>query len=303
MGSLAPAIALGLAEIAATAPPVPPSPADDPPAEEVHVVAAEADRDARLTVPVRIGAHGTYRFLVDTGSQRTVLAREVAAQLALTPGERLRIVGIAGSETVDTAQVAEIGLGARSLADLVVPLLQAEHIGADGIVGIDSLQGQRVLLDFGHNSLAVGEARALGGNHGYEIVVTARRKLGQLIMTDAMVDGVATQVVIDTGSGTSVGNRALQRALRQRRDLPRATLLSVTGQQAVAELGVADKLAIRGVGISNLVIAFADTPAFGRLGLARRPALLLGMRELRLFGRVAIDFKARRVLFDTPENL
>ena len=59
-------------------------------------------------------------------------------------------------------------------------------------------------------------------------------------------------------------------------------------------------LTIRDVGITNLVIAFTDTPAFTELGLDRKPALFLGMRELRLFKRVAVDFERRRVMFDLP---
>jgi len=54
-------------------------------------------------------------------------------------------------------------------------IFDAQNIGADGIIGIDSLPGQRVLLDFGRNLMTVGDARSLGGDKGYEIVVTARR--------------------------------------------------------------------------------------------------------------------------------
>ena len=43
---------------------------------------------------------------------------------------------------------------------------------------------------------------------------------------------------------------------------------------------------------------FADSPPFERLGLAERPAMLLGMANLRLFDRVLIDFPRRRVFFD-----
>ncbi|HEX7751485.1 MAG TPA: retroviral-like aspartic protease family protein [Novosphingobium sp.] len=296
MTPIGPAIALQLASAAMPAPPISPEPT---PAAEVDLVAAEADRFARLTVPIRLAEHGTYRFLVDTGSQRTVLASEIAIRLALPLGPSLRIVGMGGTATVETALITEIGLGARALPDISVPLLRREHIGADGIVGLDSLQNQRVLLDFGRNMLEIGDARGLGGDRGYEIVVTARRHAGQLIMADATIDGVRTSVVIDTGAGTSIGNRALQQALRQR-DLPtKATLVSVTGHEVIADLGVARVLKIQDVGITNLVIAFTDAPPFERLGLARRPALLLGMRELRLFGRVAIDFRTKRVLFDT----
>ena len=36
------------------------------------------------------------------------------------------------------------------------------------------------------------------------------------------------------------------------------------------------------------------------IGLDDRPAMVLGMSELKLFKRVAIDFKQRKVLFDLP---
>jgi hypothetical protein len=158
-------------------------------------------------------------------------------------------------------------------------------------------------MDFAHNRMAVGDAKSLGGNAGYEIVVTARRKSGQLIMTHADIDGVRTDVVIDTGSDTSIGNRALQRALGQRGNLGHAVLSSVTGQEAIADMGYARRLVVRDITIKNLVIAYTDGPAFLALDLDRRPALLLGMRELRLFKRVAIDFSTRKVMFDLPNDL
>ena len=43
-------------------------------------------------------------------------------------------------------------------------------------------------------------------------------------------------------------------------------------------------------------------PAFDALDLDERPAMILGMRELRLFRRIAIDFGTRRILFDLPST-
>jgi hypothetical protein len=45
---------------------------------------------------------------------------------------------------------------------------------------------------------------------------------------------------------------------------------------------------------------FADSPLFHSLDLSEKPAIMLGMSELKLFRRVAIDFESRRVLFDLP---
>lgn len=272
-------------------------------AGEIDIVHGQADAADRMTVPVRIGDNGPYRFLIDTGSQKTVLSIDLASRLALSPIEKRRIVSIAGVQMTDTATLDELGLGRRSFYGLTVLLFESRHIGADGIVGIESLQNQRVLMDFAHNRMAIGDAKSLGGNSGFEIVVTARRRSGQLIMTDAEIDGVPTDVVIDTGSDTSIGNRALQRALGKRGNLGQAVLTSVTGQQAIADMGYARKLEVGDINISNLVIAYTDGPAFEALDLTRRPALMLGMRELRLFKRVAIDFSTRKVMFDLPSGL
>ena len=53
---------------------------------------------------------------------------------------------------------------------------------------------------------------------------------------------------------------------------------------------------------TNLVVAYTDSPVFGVLDLEKKPALLLGMRELRLFKRIAIDFNSRRVYFNLPSE-
>ena len=271
-------------------------------ASTVDIVAIGTDRHDRMTVPVRIGASGPYNFLIDTGAQNTVLSKALAAQLSLVSTRKARLVGIAGTEIVDTVDIDEIGLGRRSYYSLLAPLLDQAHIGADGIVGLDTLQGQRVMLDFKRRLITIDDAKNLGGNRGFDIIVTARRRSGQLIMADAVIDGVATDVVIDTGAETSIGNPALQRAMARRRGQGTSMLTSVTGQQIEAQMGIGRKLVVGNMTISNLLIAYADAPAFGALDLDKRPALLLGMRDLRTFDRVAIDFATRKVLFDLPRE-
>ena len=271
-------------------------------ASTVDIVAIGTDRHDRMTVPVRIGTSGPYNFLIDTGAQNTVLSKALAAQLSLVSTRKARLVGIAGTEIVDTVDIDEIGLGRRSYYSLLAPLLDQAHIGADGIVGLDTLQGQRVMLDFKRRLITIDDAKNLGGNRGFDIIVTARRRSGQLIMADAVIDGVATDVVIDTGAETSIGNPALQRAMARRRGQGTSMLTSVTGQQIEAQMGIGRKLVVGNMTINNLLIAYADAPAFGALDLDKRPALLLGMRDLRTFDRVAIDFATRKVLFDLPRE-
>jgi predicted aspartyl protease len=271
-------------------------------AAQTDVIAIRQDGSSRMTVPVRIGDNGPFHFLVDTGSQNTVVSSRVATQLSLPAGKPARLVSIAGTTVVETVEIDQIDLGRRSYYGLRVPKLERGDIGADGILGIDSLQDQRVLLDFRRDLMAVDDARSLGGNRGYEIIVTARRRSGQLIMTDAVLDGVRLSVVIDTGTETSIGNRALQRALSRRRVTENTMLTGVTGHQIPAEIMVGRKLDIQQIGFVNVLIAYADSPAFKALDLEDKPALFLGIRDLRALDRVAIDFSTRKIFFDLPRG-
>ncbi|MCB2059032.1 MAG: retroviral-like aspartic protease family protein [Novosphingobium sp.] len=288
---------------------LPTAPAVDPGIQvaepEMHatgteIVGGEEDRYDRMTLPVHIGEHGPFRFLLDTGSQSTVLSTALADQLALPPGQSRTIISIAGPKEVRTAEVERILLGKRSYFGLEAPLLERNHIGADGILGIDSLQGQRVLVDFRDNFIAVNDTEKLAADRDFDIVVRARRRGGQLIMTHADIDGKRTRVIIDTGSDITIGNRALQRALSRRGAIIETVLQSATGQRLPAQMGFAERLSFGEVSITNVAIAFADAAPFKALELDKRPALMLGMRELRVFRRIAIDFSKRKVLFDLP---
>ena len=272
------------------------------PATTVDILAIKTDQHNRMTVQVRIADQGPFRFLIDTGAQNTVLSTALAGRLSLKSSAKARLIGVAGTREVDTVIVDQIDLGQRSFYSLLAPLLPGDDIGAEGILGLDSLQGQRVQIDFRKGIIAVDDAKALGGNRGYEIVVVARRRSGQLILTDAVIDGVRVNVVIDTGAEYSIGNRALQKALASTHGSGTMVLRSVTGQEITADLGVADNLKINEMNFVNVVIAYADAPPFKALGLAEKPALFLGMRDMRSLDRIAIDFSTRRIYFDLPKG-
>lgn len=282
-----------------------PGPPPSAPVTETDVVQAARDRFERMTVPVTIGGQA-FRFLVDTGSPSSVVSHATMTRLALVPKGRRRVVGLAGTHMAETVRIEEVRFGRRRLRGIVAPVLAAENIGADGIIGIDGLQGERVLLDFTRDRIAIDHDRSERGESGesFEIVVTARRRGRQLILTDIRVDGVQAAAIFDTGADASVGNLALMQALTRRRGpVKTAELLDATGQTAVATIGVAREVAIDRLRFAQVPIAYVDAPAFHAVGLGNRPAIMLGMRELRLFKRVAIDFKRRKVLFDLPPGL
>jgi len=268
-----------------------------------EIIALQTERYRRLTVPVTIMGQGPYRFMIDTGAQATVLSRDLADQLLLFDRTPATLVAMASTRRVETVSVERVGLGTREFNIQTAPLLETVNIGgADGILGLDSLQNQRVLIDFEHNTLAVADARSLGGNRGFDIVVRARRQLGQLIIHRAKIDGINVAVIIDTGAQGSVGNPVLQRRLRRAREQADTTMTDVNGVELTGQTLVAKRLEMGRVGLANFPIVFADSPTFINLGLSDEPAMVLGMAELRLFRRVAIDFASQQVLFDMPST-
>jgi predicted aspartyl protease len=257
----------------------------------------------RMTVPVTIQGTGPYKFLIDTGAQATVLSRDLADRLALNDRRSATLVGAASRREVQTVGIDGIEVGSRNLNVAFAPLVEGQNIGgADGILGLDSLQGQRVLIDFKEKAIHVANAKQLGGNSGYEIVVKAQRRLGQLIITSARLDGVKVDVIIDTGAQGSTGNQALFQRLQRNSERGQATLIDVNGVSLSGSMRVARELQIDDATLHNLPVLFADTPTFAALGLTKAPALILGMEGLRLFNRVAIDFQTQRVLFDLPQG-
>ena len=96
-------------------------------------------------------------------------------------------------------------------------MLAREHVGADGIIGLDALQDFRVLIDFRKQTIAIDDAETRKPGGGFEIIVRARQKLGQLLITDALVEGVRATVIIDTGAQASLANTALRDRIRAKR--------------------------------------------------------------------------------------
>ncbi len=294
------AVATQLAPVTAASPETVPLPATAA-VPDVDVIQLENERYRRMTVPVTIGDHGPFRFMLDTGAQATVVSRDLADRLALNERKTAILVGMASRKQVETAAIYDVGLGSRSFYIRSAPVVDGVNIGgADGILGLDSLQDQRVLLDFANRQIQVADADELGGNRGYEIIVKARQRLGQLIITEARLDGVKVAVVVDSGAQNSIGNPALFNRFRRARHMGESEVTDINGEVMSGTVKLADELNVGRAKLQNIPVMFADSPTFAALDLDDEPAIILGMSELKLFRRVAIDFKTRRVLFDLP---
>ena len=261
------------------------------------------DRYERLTVPVMINGDGPFQFLIDTGSQATAVTPELVERLALEANGEALLVAVGSTRLVQTVELEELEFANRYIGGLVSPLLKRTDIGADGILGLDSLQDLRVLIDFRGDRMLVADAEELGGNSGYEIIVRARKKLGQLVIADARVAGIRTAVIVDTGAQNTIANRALIKRLRATNGAAKLSSVDVLGAKVFSDLAFLPSMTIGGIELTNVPVGMTSSPVFEYLGLTRKPAIVLGIGNLRVFDRVAIDFSSRRVLFDLPQGV
>jgi len=256
-----------------------------------------------MTMPVEIVGGGTYDFVIDTGSQRTIIATELADKLALLPLPPVEIISMAGRVTVAAVVLTGLRYGDHAVDRMNALSIAQGDLGSAGIIGLDGLRNKRLTLDFKARRMEVGESRRAPPPQESApdtIVVEARSRFGQLILVDSRIDGKRVSVILDTGAEVSVGNMALFNKLKLKRLVvpPTPTMLtSVTGTQVPALFTVVRTIAIGAVKLTNVPMVFLDAAPFAELDLADKPAMLLGMRMLRMFDQVAIDFGNRHVDF------
>ena len=253
------------------------------------------ERYDRMTVPVLLSGTGPYRFLVDTG-----------ARLRLEIGEKASLHSVAGVSKVTTATIPSLQLTRDPVRIVDAPLLEAVNMGADGIIGVDSLRSQRVMFDFKAQTMSiVPSATPDFHDEAGTIVVRAMRRSGRLVVTEARANRRQLTVVLDTGAQISIGNEALRRELAGSNAIDaeqKVELDSVTGEKLLGDIVMLRELEIGGITMTNLAIVFAPAHTFRQLKLENRPAMLLGMNAIRAFKKVSIDFANRKLRVVLPEH-
>jgi predicted aspartyl protease len=264
-------------------------------------IAAVGDLYRRMTAPIRVNGAGPFAFVVDTGSNQTVIARELADHLSLPIGPLAPVNGVAGVRLAPTT-AARLDVGGRRRSGAALSILPEGDIGGAGLLGLDGLEGQAVTLDFRGRALRIEPGRRLRFDPD-AIIVRARRRDGQLTLVDADLAGLRLTAFLDSGAQSTIGNmalRALARARAPKASWWRAPILSATGQSIDAEIADLPRLRVGGLRVPNWPVAFADLHTFRMWNLIDRPAILLGVDVLSRFEYVCLDFVRDEVRFRLP---
>jgi hypothetical protein len=281
-----------------TVPPLPPAQFDSTLAISGKDLKAR-EVDTRLNVAVLINGRGPYRFVVDSGADTSVVGLRIAHDLQLPLGSPAILNATTSRSIVDRVKVDALTVGSSTIANLELPALREGDVGGDGLIGIDALTEQRLMMDFEAHQVRVEDARIPYRPSPGDIVVIARRTRGQLILTAVRAGNIRLDAVVDTGSEVTIGNTALRDKLlsghRARFWTVEAT--GVTGDKIKLQMATIPHIQLGPVTLEDVPIAFADVPPFALFGLADQPALLLGTDLLDTFRRVSLDFHSRKIRF------
>jgi predicted aspartyl protease len=276
------------------------TPVDEAPSQ----IGTQRDRTSRITAPIYINGQGPFRFLVDTGANRSCISEVLADKLGLPEGPRVSLHTVAGQRMRSSVQVSELKVGSRVQKNARVAVLPIVGEEIDGALGVDWLKGQRLVLDFKGHQMEITASRLDTTSDG-KVVVPARRKSGQLTIIDADLAGRQISAMIDSGAEISMGNAALRRVIGAQ---PRNTtvqqieLASLAGEKLVGELLYLSFLRLGGLQLGNVPVVFVEAHVFKLWGLQNVPTLILGMDLLNEFDKVHLDFGRSTVRFDLSDS-
>ncbi len=86
----------------------------------------------RMSVMVMVANRGPFRFLVDSGVDRTVIGERSAGMLALQPAGVAKLQCIAGLSEVRTVRLPNLVVGRAHTAEIIAPVLRERDLGASG---------------------------------------------------------------------------------------------------------------------------------------------------------------------------
>lgn len=263
------------------------------------------DRIGRVLAAVAVNGQGPFRFVVDTGANRTAISSRLAAALALEPDAAvgIEVHGITGSTVVPAVSGARLEVGEITLDPQRLPVLEdVVFADADGILGVEGLQGSRVEVDFVNDRVTLRRSTGRRAPDGY-LVVPARLSRGGLLLVKGRVGRVRVDVIIDTGAQRTIGNMRLHSALLQSapKQVQTATIVGATPGVVTATAFDAPQIAIGEARLRDVAVTFADLHVFNLWGLDQTPALVVGMDVLGTVEQFIVDY-GRREFQLRPRN-
>jgi predicted aspartyl protease len=265
--------------------------------------ATAEDRRGRMVAPVLVAGQGPFRFIVDTGANRSVLSQALATQLGLTPTGSDEVHSVHGVTVAPIVNARSLSYGPLPLPSDQMPLLQGAVLaGEQGLLGVDGMRGRRLLMDFERRCIEIRPSQSAPRLRTW-VTIQGEFRFGSLVVIPGQIRNQHVNLLIDTGADTSMANVALREQLRggvrvdySRTDVARAF---TAGDPIVLDAAVLiPRLDVgEGIEVENLIAYVGNFHIFNLWGLQDEPTLLIGMDVLSQARAVAIDYERGTVHF------
>ncbi len=304
--------ALSGAALAEALPAASPSAQQDEEIEEVAVIAREAryvaptlrDHLGRIWAPVYLNGKGPFRLVLDTGASRSAVVAKVAADLGLPSAGAMTLHGVTGSATVPFVTVDTFLVGDMEEHSKLLPIVPNALGGADGVLGMESLEGKRIEINFMQDKISISHSHAQRAAHDYMSIPLVRSANG-LLMATAYIGRIRVKAIIDTGGQATVANPALLVALRARYGNGKLVASSITGATDDIQAGQDTPLPPLNLGpviIRSALITVSGLHIFERWHMTDEPAMLIGIDTLGLLDSLIIDYRRMELQIRTRHN-
>jgi predicted aspartyl protease len=280
--------------------------------QEVKVIARESryvaptlrDRLGRIWAPVYLNGKGPFRLVLDTGASNSAVIAEVATDLGLISSGAMMLHGVTGSATVPFITVNTFLVGDMEEQSKLLPIVPDALGGADGVLGMESLEGKRIAIDFMNNKIAITHSHATRAPLDYETIPLVRSANG-LLMATAYMGAIRVNAVIDTGGQATVANPALLAALKLQHRIGKLMPSSITGATDDVQAGQdtsVPALILGPISIQAPYITVSDLHIFERWHMTSEPAMLIGIDTLGLLDNLVIDYRRMELQVRTRHN-
>ncbi|MBA4182739.1 MAG: aspartyl protease family protein [Acidobacteria bacterium] len=239
-----------------------------------------------IIVPVQINNTETLEFLLDTGTNTSVIIPEVATRLKLRPVDRIEMVTVAGSVIAPRSFLPRLTLGGKSAENTEVlwsdlPELRRLDNRISGVLGQSFLAQFNFTLDFRERRINFADVDE--NQFKQAVRVTFEINEGQILLT-LKTKQTNLKFVLDSGvSGLILFASGCQKLAKQIEPSEQMMQVSTNAGKSLAQTGWLDKLQV------------------GDKSLSRLPVVLLGELERTEDGLLPMRL-FRSVYFNNQEG-
>ncbi|HEY1811848.1 MAG TPA: aspartyl protease family protein [Kofleriaceae bacterium] len=238
----------------------------------VHAVPITVGPSSELLVPVVVDHHALV-FQLDTGASTTAITPAARKKLGLAIDDRF-VAGAGATGALPHVERTRLGvttIGSVSIGSLPAAVMELDS-AADGVLGMNALAIFTVEVDLARDRLTLYRGQSSWRTPDLVGVPYTQLANGQIVVP-IEIDGRSATALLDLGANETYANELAA----PRRDQSRVVNATIGADHHPWRFRGVDDVHVRVGGVSATVpVLVSDMPIFRELGLATRPAVILG---------------------------